>query len=201
MSDLQIAAADSMGEKPTPRAITEHFKTLKAKAAAIGGGSSNNTPKRPKTSIPIRAAPVTPRKRPAPKASSGSGTKRQRKTSDIESDGDSSPAAAPTPRTSRPRRAASEHVAELIRQAYASDSNEPNGEEEEEEIEEDYENGEFQEERGPEKDQKQGHEQVPDLKEPGDHNPGEVEAMLDEAVERHQEEPIVKIELDMFEEA
>lgn len=119
----------------------------------------------------------------------------------MESDDDSSPTPAPTPRTSRPRRAASEHLAELIRQAYASDSNEPNDEEEEDEIEGYDGDGEYQEERVQENVQTQEHEQVPDLKEPGDHSPGEIEKMLDEAVERHQEEPVVKMEPDMSEEA
>lgn len=166
---------------------------MKKEAAATGGGKTNATPKRAKTSIPIRSGPVTPSKRSAPKASSDSRSKRQRKNSDIESDDDASPAPAPTPRISRVRRAASLRVNELIRKAYASDSNEVDeDEQEEEDMIDDGEDSKFQEEK---------QDQVLEMEEPVEHVPGEIEELLDEAAQRHEEEAVVKTETDWLEEA
>ena len=137
-----------LGEKPTVRALQEHFGKLKKDAAACGAGV--DTPKRSQTSNgPIRSLPTTPAKRTAPKSSSKSKSKRTRKDAESDSDdatisrqeADDLRQAPGTPneslsRSGRVRRAASENLRALILKAYASDSNEDD-EEDQDEFDED----------------------------------------------------------------
>lgn len=144
--------ANYLGEKPTVRALQEHFGKLKKDAAACGAGV--DTPKKSQTSNgPIRSLPTTPAKRTAPKSSSTSKSKRARKgESDSEEatisrqEADDLKEASGTPtgslsRSGRVRRAASENVRALIQKAYASDSNE----DDEDDQEDSDEDGEYRE--------------------------------------------------------
>jgi len=145
--------AKNLGERPTVRAIQEHFGKLKKDAAAYGEGVSTSKPCKP-PSGPIRSLPATPVKRKAPKSSSTSKSKRARKDTDQDADEatisrqevDDITEASSTPDvsivvTGRARRAASAHVRALVQKAYASDSNEDQNGEEESDNDDD---GEFQ---------------------------------------------------------
>jgi len=142
-----------LGEKPTVRALQEHFGKLKKDAAACGAGV--DTPKRSQTSNgPIRSLPTTPAKRTGPKSSSTSKSKRARKNAGSDSDdttisrqeADDLRQVSGTPnesltRSVRVRRAASENLRALIQKAYASDSSEDD-EDDQDEFDED---GEYRE--------------------------------------------------------